>query len=58
MVAVGEPPVVGGVGDLPFSSGVCWDWPQTVAPRTLGAEEEKGTREQDTASDWAEITLL
>lgn len=39
-VVAGEPPAVGGVGDLPSFSGVGWDWPQIVAPWTLGAEEE------------------
>lgn len=40
VVEAEEPPVVGGMGDLPSFSGVGWDWPQIVAPWTLGAEEE------------------
>lgn len=39
VAVAGEPPAVGGVGDLP-SSGMGWERPRVETPRILGPEEE------------------
>lgn len=39
VAVVGEPPAVGGVGDLP-SSGMGRDRPRVETPQILGPEEE------------------